>query len=64
MAISFLTIFFCITHQGLSERGSTFSPALVAALDFVTVLQLAGPMDFESLEGLGLKWLQLLKNLR
>lgn len=62
MAISFLTIFFCITHWGL--RGTTLSPALVAALDFLTVLQLAGPMDFESLEGLGLKWLQLPKNLR
>lgn len=64
MAISFLTIFFCITHRGLSKRGSTLSPALVAALDFLIVLQLAGPMDFESLEGLGLKWLQLPKNLR
>lgn len=64
MAISFLTIFFCITHRGLSKGGSTLSLALVAALDFVTVLQLAGPMDFESLEGLGLKWLQLPKSLR
>lgn len=64
MAISFLTIFLCITHRGLSKRGSILSLALVGALDFLTVLQLAGPMDFESLEGLGLKWLQLPKNLR
>ena len=33
------------------------------ALDFLTVLPLFGPMDFESFEGFGLKWSRSLQNL-
>ena len=65
---------FCVSHEHLVNlQGLFVSPeddfwhfqlAFLVALDFLTVLPLFSPVDFESFEGFGLKWLHSLQNLR